>query len=81
MRWSFYKKTDATLDPKVLSGVVDLCDARARWDGRSIPVSRRVAKHDHIHYLDLCDESWRVAKLDRAAFTYRPWRLLCETFD
>ena len=62
LRRAFYKKTEATLDPKVLAGVVDLSDAQARWDGPSVPVLRRVARDGHTRYLDLCDDQWRVEK-------------------
>jgi hypothetical protein len=49
---------------EAMSSALGLIEARARFDGREIPVHVRVAGHAGKLYLDLADSQWRAVEID-----------------
>ncbi len=56
-----YRKVQSTLE------------ARARFDGMTIPLSNRVTFHKGAIYYDLCDEQWRAIRV-----TEKGWEIVAE---
>jgi hypothetical protein len=49
-------------------------EGKARFDGPTVPVYIRLARHSDAIYLDLCDERWRVVRIDAAG-----WKVLSDS--
>jgi hypothetical protein len=64
LRRAFYEETRGAPNSDAMSAALALAEARAQFDGRSQSVYLRVAPHGENIYLDLGDETWRVAEID-----------------
>jgi hypothetical protein len=71
VRRCYYQATGAAAGAAAIASALDLLEARAQFDAPERPVNIRVAEHTRGFYLDLADEHWRAAAIDRDG-----WRVL-----
>jgi hypothetical protein len=67
----YYMATNKAASAKAVQEALAVLEARARYDGPTVPVHVRVAEHEGCSYLDLGDTNWRVVQIDAAG-----WRIL-----
>ena len=73
-RWlvrGFYEQTGGAPSSDALQSALHVIEAKAQFDGPERPVFIRIGGHEGKLYLDLCDEDWRAAEVDRDG-----WRVI-----
>jgi hypothetical protein len=60
----YYRETANSPGAQAIRATLDLCEAKALFDGEESPINLRVANHREKLYLDLCDRSWRAVEID-----------------
>lgn len=73
LRKLFWDAEDKAIYGEAYKKVQSTLEARARFDGRMIPLSIRAAFYDGAIYYDLCDGRWRVIKI-----TEQGWEIVEE---
>jgi hypothetical protein len=63
LRRCYYEATGEAASAAAIRSALDLCEARAQFDGRERAVHIRVAEHAGYLYLDLADEHWRAVQI------------------
>jgi hypothetical protein len=63
LRRRYYQETCSALGAEVIRSIVDLLEARARFDAPERTIHVRVAEHDGRIYLDLADKQWRAVEI------------------
>jgi hypothetical protein len=61
----FYKMYSKVPGGQAMQDALGVLIGKAKFDGAYIPVHVRLASVDGAIYLDLCDERWRVVRIDR----------------
>lgn len=67
----FYQDQGKPPAREALQSVLELLEARARYDGPEETAWIRTAEYESAIYLDLCDDSWRAVEI-----TYFGWRVV-----
>jgi hypothetical protein len=61
---SYYRETGQSPGAQALRAALELCAAKALFDGEECPIHPRTACHRGKLYLDLCDRAWRAVDID-----------------
>jgi hypothetical protein len=61
---TYYRETGNSPGAQAIRATLDLCEAKALFDGEESPINLRVANHRGKLYLDLCDRAWRAVEID-----------------
>ncbi|MCQ3950065.1 MAG: hypothetical protein DPW14_09615 [Planctomycetes bacterium] len=70
LAWRAHDELKFTPSNNAISEALQVIEGKARFDGPTRPVARRLAEHLGKVYLDLADDQWRVIEVDAAG-----WRL------
>jgi len=68
---TYYRETGSSPGAQAIRATLDLCEAKALFDGEESPINLRVAHHRGKLYLDLCDRAWRAVEIDAQG-----WRIV-----
>jgi len=68
---SYYDATGKLLANQSLNDFLFALEGKGLHDGPQYSLYIRVAEHDGSIYIDLCDESWRMVKIDK-----KGWRIV-----
>ena len=68
---TYYRETGNSPGAQAIRATLDLCEAKALFDGEESPINLRVANHRGKLYLDLCDRAWRAVEIDAEG-----WRIV-----
>jgi hypothetical protein len=68
---TYYRETGQTPGTPAIRATLELCEAKALFDGKESPLNLRVANHRGKLYLDLCDPAWRAVEIDAEG-----WRIV-----
>jgi hypothetical protein len=63
LRRCHYEATGEAASAAAVRSALDLCEARAQFDGPERTVHIRIAEHSERIYLDLADEHWRAVEI------------------
>lgn len=61
----YFKETGRSPNAEALGMAVNTMEAIAHFEGECRPVSLRIASHGGKVYVDLCNQQWQVAEIDR----------------
>ena len=64
LRRQFYQATGRAPNAQALTDALGVLEARALYDGPTLPVFTRVAESDGRIYLDLGDDTWKAVEID-----------------
>lgn len=64
MRAAYFEATKTGVNEVMLSNAVSTLSAIANFKGEAVVVNLRCAKHGDAYYIDICDDEWRVIKVD-----------------
>jgi putative DNA primase/helicase len=64
LRRAYFQQTGKAPNAQALSDALGVLEARALFDGPTLPVFVRVGEHDGKVYLDLGDPTWRAVEVD-----------------
>ncbi len=68
---TYFRETGNSPGAQAIRAALDLCEAKALFDGEESPINLRVANHGEKLYLDLCDRVWRAVEIDTEG-----WRIV-----
>jgi hypothetical protein len=68
---AYYRETGQTPGTPAIRATLELCEAKALFDGKESPINLRVANHRGKLYLDLCELAWRAVEIDTEG-----WRIV-----
>src|SRR5277367_4957087 len=68
---TYYHETGKSPGAQAIRATLDLCEAKALFDGEESPINLRLANHRGKLYLDLCDRAWRAVEIDAEG-----WRIV-----
>jgi phage/plasmid primase-like uncharacterized protein len=71
---AFYLETKKAPGTEAMSSALSLIESKAFHDGEQHPVFLRIANFEGKVYLDLCDEDWRVVRIDENG-----WKVIKES--
>lgn len=63
LRHAYYRDRKASPSAQAMTDALGVLEARARFEGATIPVSVRIAEHEGSIYLDLADDAWQVVEV------------------
>src|SRR5271166_3495681 len=61
---TYYRETGQSPGAQAIRATLELCEAKALFDGEESPINLRIANHRGKLYLDLCDRAWRAVEID-----------------
>jgi hypothetical protein len=65
-RWlmrSYYEELGGTPNAQAIADAIGMLEARALFDGRTLPVFTRLAEKDGCIYLDMANEAWHAVEI------------------
>ncbi len=73
LRRRFYREHHKAVRDQAVKEALGVLEARALVEGEAQPVATRIAQHDGMIYLDLCDAEWRVVEVSPTG-----WRIVTD---
>jgi len=63
LQHQYYIDNKSAVDSSALKEAIATLSAKARFEGKEIPVYRRVARWEEEVYLDLCNDAWEIIRV------------------
>jgi len=67
----FWEQEKIVPGSQTMQDAIGVLEGKAKFDGEAHSVHVRIAMHDELIYIDLCDDQWRAVQVDRTG-----WRIV-----
>jgi len=68
----FYAQTGKPPGSQAVDDALHVLEARCQFEGKQHPLTVRATVRESVLYFDLCDEHWRVVRIDRDGWSVLP---------